>query len=197
MQLSANLMKEGLYAGLFQSIDQRFDVEDDSKPFYEWVKGINLDGHPFTYDRHEYLIEPYRDDHPHIVEMKAAQLGLSTKSMLKAIYGARYRGFGGVLYLFPSRSDVLDFSRGRVNPLIEDNPDTIGSWVKDTDSAGMKKVWNCFLYFRGMRSAVGLKSIPADFLILDELDEGNQKAVDMAIERMAHSEFKEILNIVK
>ncbi len=37
---------------------------------------IILDGRPFTFDRHEYLMEPYRDDHPYMVEMKAAQLGL-------------------------------------------------------------------------------------------------------------------------
>jgi hypothetical protein len=164
-------------------------------PFHEWVVGINLDGHPFTYDRHEYLIGPYRDDHPHMVEMKAAQLGLSTKAILKTIHSARFRGFKGILYLFPSRSDVLDFSRGRVGPLIDDNPDTIGTWVKDTDSVGLKSVWNAFFYFRGMRSAVGLKSIPVDFIILDELDEAPQNAVDMAIERMAHSEFKEILKL--
>jgi len=180
---------------LCDSIDLRFNTSDADIPFHEWVKGIVLDGHPFTYDRHEYLVEPYRDDHPHVVEMKAAQLGLSTKSMLRAVYGARFRGFKGILYLFPSRGDVLDFSRGRVNPLIEDNPDTIGSWVKDTDSAGLKKIWNAFLYFRGMRSAVGLKSVPVDFIILDELDEAPQNAVDMAIERMAHSEFKEVLKL--
>ena len=156
---------------------------------------VILDGKPFTFDKHEYLIEPYQDDHPHVVEIKAAQMGLSTKGMLRAIYGARYRGFVGILYLFPSRADVLDFSRGRVNPLIDDNPDTIGMWIRDTDSAGMKKIHKAFLYFRGMRSAVGLKSIPVDFIIMDELDEAPQKAVDMAMARMGHSEFKEVLKL--
>ena len=56
---------------------------------------VILDGKPFTFDKHEYLIEPYQDDHPHVVEIKAAQMGLSTKGMLRAIYGARYRGFVG------------------------------------------------------------------------------------------------------
>jgi len=122
-------------------------------------------------------------------------MGLSTLGMLQAVYGARYRGFKGILYLFPSRVDVLDFSRGRVNPLIEDNPDTIGQWLKDTDSAGLKKLWNAFLYFRGMRSAIGLKSIPVDFIVMDELDEAPQNAQDMAMARMSHSEFKEVLKL--
>ena len=152
-----------------------------------------MDGNPFAYHRHEYLRIPYQDPHPYTVEMKAAQMGLTTKAMLRAFYSARYRNFRGVLYLFPSRADVLDFSKGRVSPLIESNPETIGSWIKDTDSAGIKQVWSCFLYLRGMKSRVGLKSIPADMICFDELDEAPQNAVDMAMERMAHSEFKEVM----
>jgi len=127
--------------------------------------------------------------------MKAAQLGLTSLAMLRSIYGARYRGFKGILYLFPSRSDVIDFSKGRVTPLIEDNPDTIGSWIRETDAANIKQVWSAFLYFRGMRSRAGLKSVPIDFTIMDELDEAPPNAIDMAMERMAHSEFKEVLKL--
>ena len=166
-------------------------------PLGEWAESlpIILDGKPFTFDKHEYLIEPYADDHPDQTFMKGTQLGLTSLGMLRSIYGARYRGFKGILYLFPSRSDVIDFSKGRVTPLIEDNPETIGSWVRETDAANIKQVWNAFLYFRGMRSRAGLKSVPIDFLILDETDEAPQNAIDMAMERMAHSEFKEVLKL--
>ncbi len=159
------------------------------------MKGITLDGKPFTYDRHEYLIEPYQDNHPHQVEEKAAQMGLTSKAMLRVSYGARYRGYRGILYLFPSKSDVTDFSKGRIDPLIDENPETIGKWLKDTDSANIKRIWNAFLYLRGMKSRVGLKSIPVDFIIFDELDEAAQNALDMAMERMGHSEFKEVLKL--
>ncbi len=154
-----------------------------------------LDGRPFSFERHEYLIEPFQDDHPHQVEEKAAQLGLTSKAILKTLYGARYKGYKGILYLFPSRSDVLDFSKGRISPLIEDNPDLIGQWVKETDAAGIKRVWNTFLYLRGMQSRVSLKSIPVDLIVFDELDEAPQNAVDMAMERMGHSHFREVLKL--
>src|SRR5512139_1551662 len=192
---SKDSKKAELFDNLFQSIDLRFGNQQDSSAFHEWVEkaGIILDGRPFSYERHEYLIEPYRDNHPFIVEMKAAQMGLTTKAMLRAFYSARYKGVKGVLYLFPNRSDVLDFSKGRVSPLIEENPETIGSWIRDTDSAGIKRVGNAFLYLRGMQSRVSLKSVPVDFLILDELDESPPFAIDMAKERMSHSEFREVL----
>lgn len=155
---------------------------------------VILDGRPFTFERHEYLIEPYRDEHPHQVELKAAQLGLTSKAMLKAIYGARYGGLRGILYLFPSRSDVTDFSKSRVDPLLDDNP-SISQWVRDTDAANIKRVWNSFLFLRGMKSRVALKSIPVDFIIFDELDEAPPYAVDMAMERMSHSELKLVLKL--
>ncbi len=176
------------------SIDQRIG-DTGVPPFHEWVKAITLDGRPFTYERHEYLIEPYRDNHPHQVEEKAAQMGLTSKAMLKVAYGARYGGYRGILYLFPSKSDVTDFSKGRIDPLIDENPETIGTWLRDTDAANIKRIWNSFLYLRGMKSRVGLKSVPIDFIVFDELDEAPQNSIDMAMERMGHSELKEVLKL--
>jgi len=183
---------------LCQSIDERFGPRDDQgMPFWEWCEKtpVILDGKPFTFDRHEYLRVPYQDNHPHLVEMKAAQMGLTSKALLKVVYGARYGQYRGILYLFPSRSDVTDFSKGRVSPLIEDNPESIGSWIRDTDAANIKRIWNAFLYLRGMQSRVGLKSVPCDLVIFDELDEAPQNAVDMAMERMSHSEIHEVMKL--
>lgn len=168
--------------------------EKPPKPFHEWVKGVTLDGRQFTYDRHEYLMQPYTDFHPHQAEMKSTQMGLTSKAMLRCMYGSRYGHYRGILYLFPSKSDVTDFSKGRISALIEDNPE-IDSWIRETDAANIKRIWNTFLYLRGMKSRVGLKSVPADLLVFDELDEAPQKAVDMAYERLAHSEFKEQLKL--
>jgi hypothetical protein len=189
--------KNELFAQLLSSIELKFDSENGQayRSIGEWAESVPiiLDGKPFTFREHEYLRQPYQDDHPFVVEMKAAQLGLTTRAMLRAFYHARYRNYRGILYLFPSKSDVLDFSKGRISPLIEDNPDSLGRWVKDTDAAGIKKIHNTFLYLRGMVSRVGLKSIPVDLVIFDELDEAPQQAVGMAMERMGHSEFREVM----
>jgi hypothetical protein len=196
MKQLEGLSKDGLFEDLYSFIDDHYGTGDDAgEPFHEWVQSVVLDGMPFTYDRHEYLVEPYRDNHPYQVEEKAAQLGLTSKAMLRVIYGARYGGYRGILYLFPSKSDVTDFSKGRIDPLIDENPGTIGKWLKDTDSANIKKIWNCFLYLRGMKSRVGLKSIPVDYIAFDELDEAPQNSVDMAMERMGHSEFKRVAKL--
>jgi hypothetical protein len=194
-ELSNGSKKAELYDHLLHSIERSFDVQEEKPLFHEWVGGVILDGKPFSFQRHEYLLEPYQDNHPDVTEMKAAQMGLSSKAILKVLYGARYKGYKGVLYLFPTRSDVQDFSKGRISPLIEDNPEFIGQWVRETDAAGIKRVWNTYLYLRGMQSRIGLKSIPVDLIVFDELDEAPQNAVDMAMERMGHSEIREVLRL--
>lgn len=191
------LRGDGLFDSLLSSMDRRFDLDGEIKPLGEWAQSVPviLDGKPFSFDFHEYLIEPYQDNHPDQTFEKAAQMGLTSLALLKAVYGARYREFKGILYLFPSRSDVTDFSKGRVAPLIENNQESIGQWIRETDAANIKQIWNAFLYLRGMRSRAGLKSVPIDFTVFDEVDESPPFAVDMAMERMSHSEIKEVLKL--
>jgi len=144
------------------------DPFDKEAPHFEqWVTKLTLDGHPFTWRYHEYLRQPYSDDHPYLVEQKAAQLGLTSKAIIKVAYLARFENYRGILYLFPSKTDVTEFSKGRVSPLIDDNPDTIGSWISETDAANIKRIHNAFLYLRGMQSRISLKSIPVDFIVFD------------------------------
>ena len=123
-------------------------------------------------------------------------MGLTTKAGLRAIHGAiTGNNPRGILHLFPSKTDVTEFSKGRMDALVADNPETIGGWIVETDTSNLKQIGNSFLYLRGMRSRVSLKSVPVDFIVFDELDEAPQKAVDMAMQRMAHSEVKEWLKL--
>jgi hypothetical protein len=149
-----------LFSDLITQIERDTQAKDTTiYPFHEWVlnEKIILDGREFSFGKHEYLIEPYKDDHPFQVEIKATQLGLTSKALLRVVYGCRYGNYRGILYLFPSRTDVTDLSKGRLTPLIEDNPENIGRWIMETDSANIKKIWNSFLYLRGMKSKIGLK----------------------------------------
>ena len=137
-----------LFGQLLTSIEQKFR-RDDGKAYGSlgvWAEKtpVILDGRPFTFLNHEYLMAAYADNHPHVVEIKAAQMGLTTKAMLRAMYAARYRNSRGILYLFPSRTDVTEFAKGRIDPLIEDNPDTFGRWLRKADSANIKQICNPF-----------------------------------------------------
>jgi hypothetical protein len=153
---------------------------------------IRLDGKPFSFRGHGYLRPIYDDTAAHIVLSKAAQIGGTTWAILRSIY-ACLCGLN-VVYYFPTRSDVLEFSKSRVGPLLSQNP-FLAKTMKDTDTAGLKQIGSAHLYLRGMQSPVGMKSVPADMLVFDELDEATPDAKAMARERLAHSEYKRIIEL--
>ena len=164
-----------------------------SDPLAAWsVKNIRLDNRPFRFTGHEYLRDIYNDTASHVVLSKAAQIGGTVWALLRAIH-ACLNGLN-VIYYFPTRQDVLDFSRARVGPLLQDNA-FLSNRMTDTDTAGLKRIGDAHLYFRGMQSSVGMKSVPADMIVFDELDEATPDAKALAWERIAHSDFKRIIEL--
>lgn len=140
---------------------------------------------------HEYLMEPYDAQGGLIVFLKGAQLGFSERAVLRTIHDCAFHFRSGLIYYFPTKSDVSDFSKARFGPMIELNP-TIKDLISDTDAANIKRVGQCTLYLRGLRSTVSAKSAPADKLVFDEIDEADPSAVDLALKRLDHSEFAEV-----
>jgi hypothetical protein len=149
-----------------------------------------LDGRPFDFKGHNYLIKPYQDNHPYQVIEKAAQMGASVLGMAKAFYVCDKLN-ANTIYFFPTDEDVREFSKTRVAPIIRDSPH-IREIVDDVDSVGVRQIGRGFLYFRGMRSQIRMKSAPADFLVFDELDEvdAGDKNVATAEQRLNHSALR-------
>ena len=117
-----------------------------TEPLAAWAeKRIRLEGRPFSFEGHEYLREIYNDGSPHVVLSKAAQIGGTTWSILRSVY-ACLSGLN-VAYFFPTRTDVLEFSKSRVGPLVAGNP-FLQKMLKDTDTAGLKRIGDAHLYLR-------------------------------------------------
>jgi len=164
-----------------------------SEPLAGWaLRLIRLDGKPFRFEGHEYLRAIYDDRAQHIVLTKAAQIGGTTWAVLRSIH-ACVMGLN-VMYFFPTRTDVLEFSKARVGPLLTDNP-FLGRLITDTDTAGLKRIGPGHLYLRGMQSTVGMKSVPSDMLVFDELDETTPEAMSLARERLGHSDYKRVVEL--
>ncbi len=164
-----------------------------SEPLAKWaLRRVRLDNRPFRFEGHEYLRAIYDDSASHIVLSKAAQIGGTTWAILKAFH-ACVMGLN-CMYFFPTRTDVLEFSKSRVGPLLADNR-FLSRLLKDTDTAGLKRIGSAYLYLRGMQSTVGMKSVPADMLVFDELDEATPDAKSLARERLSHSDYKRIIEL--
>ena len=136
------------------------------------------------------------------VDMKGTQGGFTENYVLKSIHGMRYGHYpSGVLYLFPTNDDVNDFSKSRFRPLIQANRNAIAKYVKDTDTASLKKVCDAFLYLRGARlsqaiegehkESTKLRSIPVDCVVFDEYDLMEDDVEMKAEGRMGHSMVQE------
>lgn len=127
-----------------------------------------------------------------MVLSKAAQIGGTTWAVLRSLHAC----LGGlnVVYFFPTRTDVIEFSKSRISPLLAENR-FLAKLMSDTDTAGLKRIGDGHLYLRGMQSNVGMKSVPADLLVFDELDEASPAAKAMAKERLAHSSYKRIIEL--
>jgi hypothetical protein len=164
-----------------------------TEPLALWAeRRIRLEGRPFSFEGHEYLRAIYDDTSPHVVLTKASQVGGTTWAILRSVH-ACLSGLN-VGYYFPTKTDVLEFSKSRVSPLVSDNPFLLRA-LTDTDTAGLKRIGDAYLYLRGMQSSIGMKSIPLDMLVFDELDEASPDSKALAKERLSHSDYRRLIEL--
>lgn len=141
---------------------------------------------------------------------KAAQMGASEWAISAAFWFAETAPRTRVIYWFPTDTDVADFSRDRITAAIADSEHlqrivaggrtrpaerTWAAAGPDVDNVHLKAVGSSLIYFRGMFAKRRTKSIPADFLIFDELDEAPPGNLAQARERMSHSPWRWVLQL--
>ncbi len=144
------------------------------------------------------LIEPYRDMHSDVVIAKAAQVMVSEFCINLALWCAdtRQGRRGNVLYVFPSKEHIGDFTRARIDKAIEDSPylqrrvrPTRGlvRAGKPADNVGLKRLGDAYLYFRGSNAEAGLLSVDADLVIYDEVDRLKPGTLALGAKRLGSS----------
>lgn len=155
---------------------------------------------PFDLASHRYLVDIYKDPSPEMVIEKAGQMGASEYSISWVLWAADLH-LATPLYVFPTEGHVSDFSSARLGPGIEASAylqelvvSAAGKGKRGADRVKLKRVRNRFLYFRGGKvtpdgRAPQLKSIDADVLVLDEVDEIDARAPSIAVKRLGHSDL--------
>lgn len=160
-------------------------------------------GLPFNLLDHHYLAGIYRETAKVVVLFKASQLGASEYAVSYALHAADER-LATVLYIFPTDTAVSDFSSARLGPAIESSAYLESIVIEGGDAGGkrgadrvtLKRVRDRFVYLRGAQvkpngQAPQLKSIDADVIILDEVDEMDPRAPAIAEKRLGHSSIAE------
>lgn len=193
--LGGSVMARPVHADILQAFSEGGSKRFTGESLLEWAYAnikirVGGDVVPFTLKGHEPLRELYTlEKHPHVVARKAAQVAVSTQNIIRTFYLAdRYSMKVG--YYFPTDDDVQDFVYGRVNTIVDDSDHLAGRMKSSrTDNVGVKLLGKSAIYFRGVWTKRKVKSIDLDYIIKDEVDEGNQENLKFAEDRLFHSKF--------
>lgn len=159
-----------------------------------WATGVRVMGRPFpgpwSFHYHPWLREMHDSKAEMNVGQKAAQVGY-TETVLNIVFFKIDVESVDCLYVLPSKTpDASDFSASRFDSALELSP-YLSSLFSDVKNIGHKRAGSTNLYIRGSKSRSGLKSIPAGFVVLDEVDEMVEENIKLAFERTAGQKQKQ------
>lgn len=160
----------------------------DKISIHAWIKnnGIKTEsGQPLDFHTHRFLFDIYADRSPFICSMKAAQIGFTTYEILKSLHEAKNDGID-IIYVLPTADDVKQFSGGKTNRMIDNNP-CLQAWTSDKDSIEQKKVGKATIYYKGSWTERTALMISATKLIVDEYDRCKPSIVEQYDSRLQHA----------
>lgn len=162
------------------------EIEHLSVPAWILANEIKTEsGQPIDFHVHRFLKAVYADKSPFICAIKAAQIGFTTYEILKSLHEAKNDGID-IIYVLPTADDVKQFSGGKTNRMIDNNP-CLQQWTADKDSVEQKKVGKATIYYRGSWTERTALMISASKLIVDEYDRCKQSIVEQYDSRLQHA----------
>lgn len=159
----------------------------DQISIHSWIQsnGIKTEnGSPLDFHTHRFLFDIYADRSPLIMAIKAAQIGFTTYEILKSAHEAKNENID-IIYVLPTADDVKQFSGGKTNRIIDNNP-IMQEWTNDKDSVEQKKFGKATVYYRGSWTERTALMISAKKLIVDELDRCKPAIVEQYDSRLQH-----------
>lgn len=167
---------------------------------------------PFNLDEHKYLRDIYADECKEQIIQKAAQMGASEYLVSYGLWSSDERG-ANCIYIFPTDRHITDFSSARFGPATEPlvspylasivigaRGSELSRGARGADRVTLKRIRDRYFYFRGAKispdgKAPQLKSIDGDIIILDEVDEMDIRAPEIARKRLGHSMIGEVRQV--
>lgn len=148
---------------------------------------------PYSWEHHPWVRAMHDSPAPFNYAMKGAQLGVTEVLINLALYTIDQLK-RDCLYVLPTALNASDFSKARFNTALK-NSQYLNDVFTDTNSIGLKQAGSNTLYIRGSRGDSNLKSIPVSVLLLDEVDEMDQRAIWLALERLSGQIHKTVWGI--
>ena len=156
------------------------------------IMGAPLEG-PYSFKHHPWCEEIHDSKATYNSTMKGAQLGMTEIGINRAFFTVDVLK-KDVLYVLPTAINASDFAKSRFNTALTYS-DYLKNIFTDTNTIGLKQAGGVNLYIRGSRGDSNMKSIPVAVLIIDELDEMDEKQIYLALERLSGNPEKSIYYI--
>ena len=136
--------------------------------FLEYYQIKNEQGILIDFKDHAFLWDMYKDFTPKQAVLRAAQIGATTEEIIKTLWLAWAKGMD-IIYVLPTQTDVNQFSGGKVNRIIANNP-IFQRLTKDKDSVEQKQVGENIIYYRGSWGQKQAIMVSSDLNAYDEVD---------------------------
>jgi len=145
-----------------------------------WIKEIYNEVNPWMIEK-----DPV-DRARQMILMKPTQVGMSTMAAVKMFHFADNWPVR-VIYMLPRQQDYIDFVTTRIDPMIASS-EKLRSLLGIPDSTRAKQLGDSYLFF--MESTVEPRMMPADAIMIDELDLSNPANVSTALNRLDDSRWQ-------
>ncbi len=172
-------------------------------PYWAWVNKVLIDGRSFELAGRNYQLEimrPVTDDGKvkrNEVIKKGSQTGATMGKALEIAHGAVYNKYPqGIIYFFPSKTAVEEFSGSRFKPLLKDN-DFLGKCCNDINSVYTRRIGRVNVSFHGCsgttliggfaKDSTQVRMTPADWILLDERDMFDDEMAGQVNQRLGNS----------
>lgn len=142
----------------------------------------------------EYQRDIIRDESPHIVIPKGAQLGLTTVFLIRTFHWMTKRKWKH-LYLLPLKTGAVPFVQGRMDSLIDSNKELASQFSSVDNRLHKQTREKVNLYIRGTNVWTELREIPVDVIVFDERDKMVEDNIPEAMARLDGSKIQRIVEL--
>lgn len=185
--VSTRIDADGIFGRLDTAVSSNYS--QDRVP--GWIsKHTFLGGKPFSFEGHEYQLDILKSKKPVQFVKKCSQVGVSEVLVRKVLAVSYMIPDFATIVTQPTTKQASVFSRTRLDPVIEGSKLLKSARDASMDSGELKKIGTSYIYIRGTFSQNAAISIPAHYLVHDEVDFSDQDALTSYQSRLTHSSYK-------
>ena len=174
---------------------------DDDLPSdpVEWTRRCRvLKGEPWSFDRREYLYQPYRDEADEVYIAKGRQTEISEKLVNRLLCRATTIPHTVHLFVADRQSHTSKFSKLRVRDwALKPSPilNEVAPWKEHTAETLPLPNGSVVYFHSAWSDFEEARSVPADFTYLDEIQSVSVDEISVLLETLGHSKYGKLIGV--